>query len=101
LYLEVGIGPDAEVFTKAPTLSAVGAFMDADLHPKSTWNNPASLGPSACALSCPTWPSGASSTPDRQIHDKPIQHGTEQPVPVSAAHRPSFTHAQHGCKGLL
>ncbi len=39
-YLEVGIGPDAEVFTKAPTLSAVGAFMDAGFHPKSTWNNP-------------------------------------------------------------
>jgi fumarylacetoacetate (FAA) hydrolase family protein len=39
-YLEVGIGPDAEVFTKAPTLSAIGAFMDAGLHPKSTWNNP-------------------------------------------------------------
>ncbi|XOC81519.1 fumarylacetoacetate hydrolase family protein [Microvirga sp. M2] len=39
-YLEVGIGPDAEVFTKAPTLSAVGPFMDAGLHPKSTWNNP-------------------------------------------------------------
>lgn len=39
-YLEVGIGPDAEVFTKAPTLSAIGAFMDAGYHPKSTWNNP-------------------------------------------------------------
>ncbi|WP_370439251.1 fumarylacetoacetate hydrolase family protein [Microvirga sp. TS319] len=39
-YLEVGIGPDAEVFTKAPTLSAVGPFMDAGLHPHSTWNNP-------------------------------------------------------------
>lgn len=39
-YLEVGIGPDAEVFTKAPTLSSVGIFMDAGLHPKSTWNNP-------------------------------------------------------------
>src|SRR5207302_10764794 len=39
-YLEVGIGPDAEVFTKAPILSAVGAFMDAGLHPRSTWNNP-------------------------------------------------------------
>ncbi len=39
-YLEVGIGPDAEVFTKAPTLSAVGTFMDAGFHPKSTWNNP-------------------------------------------------------------
>jgi fumarylacetoacetate (FAA) hydrolase family protein len=39
-YLEVGIGPDAEVFTKAPVLSAVGSGMDAGLHPKSTWNNP-------------------------------------------------------------
>jgi len=39
-YLEVGIGPDAEVFTKAPVLSSVGTAMDAGLHPKSTWNNP-------------------------------------------------------------
>jgi fumarylacetoacetate (FAA) hydrolase family protein len=39
-YLEVGIGPDAEVFTKAPVLSSVGTGMDAGLHPKSVWNNP-------------------------------------------------------------
>ena len=39
-YLEVGIGADAEVFTKAPVLSSVGTGMDAGLHPKSTWNNP-------------------------------------------------------------
>jgi fumarylacetoacetate (FAA) hydrolase family protein len=39
-YLEVGIGPDAEIFTKAPSLSAVGTGMEAGLHPKSTWNNP-------------------------------------------------------------
>src|SRR5258707_957317 len=39
-YLEVGIGPDADVFTKAPVLSAVGTCMDAGLHPKSVWNNP-------------------------------------------------------------
>jgi fumarylacetoacetate (FAA) hydrolase family protein len=39
-YLEVGIGPDAEVFTKAPVLSSVGTGWDAGLHPKSTWNNP-------------------------------------------------------------
>ena len=39
-YLEVGIGPDAEVSTKAPVLSSVGTGMDAGLHPKSTWNNP-------------------------------------------------------------
>jgi fumarylacetoacetate (FAA) hydrolase family protein len=39
-YLEVGIGPDAEIFTKAQPMSAVGAGMDAGLHPISTWNNP-------------------------------------------------------------
>jgi fumarylacetoacetate (FAA) hydrolase family protein len=39
-YLEVGIGPDAEIFTKAPPMAAVGTGMDAGLHPKSTWNNP-------------------------------------------------------------
>jgi fumarylacetoacetate (FAA) hydrolase family protein len=39
-YLEVGIGPDAEIFTKAPSMSAVGTGMDAGLHPMSTWNNP-------------------------------------------------------------
>jgi len=39
-YLEVGIGPDAEIFTKAQPMSAVGAGMDAGIHPISTWNNP-------------------------------------------------------------
>jgi fumarylacetoacetate (FAA) hydrolase family protein len=39
-YLEVGIGPDAEVFTKAQPLSAVGFGAEVGLHPKSTWNNP-------------------------------------------------------------
>jgi fumarylacetoacetate (FAA) hydrolase family protein len=39
-YLEVGIGPDAEVFTKAPVLSAVGAGADVGIHPGSVWNNP-------------------------------------------------------------
>jgi fumarylacetoacetate (FAA) hydrolase family protein len=39
-YLEVGIGPDAEIFTKALPMSAVGTGMDAGLHPKSSWNNP-------------------------------------------------------------
>jgi fumarylacetoacetate (FAA) hydrolase family protein len=39
-YLEVGIGPDAEIFTKAPPMSAVGTGMDAGLHPMSHWNNP-------------------------------------------------------------
>ena len=39
-YLEVGIGPDAEVFTKSQVLSAVGWGMDVGIHPISTWNNP-------------------------------------------------------------
>lgn len=39
-YLEVGIGPDAEIFTKASPLSSVGTGADAGLHPSSTWNNP-------------------------------------------------------------
>jgi fumarylacetoacetate (FAA) hydrolase family protein len=39
-YLEVGIGPDAEIFTKAQPMSAVGTGMDAGVHPVSTWNNP-------------------------------------------------------------
>lgn len=39
-YLEVGIGPDAEVFTKAQPLSAVGYGADIGVHPKSSWNNP-------------------------------------------------------------
>lgn len=39
-YLEVGIGPDAEVFTKAPVLSSVGHGADVGIHPSSTWNNP-------------------------------------------------------------
>jgi fumarylacetoacetate (FAA) hydrolase family protein len=39
-YLEVGIGPDAEIFTKAPVLAAVGTGNDVGLHPGSHWNNP-------------------------------------------------------------
>ncbi|KQM82515.1 fumarylacetoacetate hydrolase family protein [Agromyces sp. Leaf222] len=39
-YLEVGIGPDAEVFTKAPVLATVGTSVDVGVHPASQWNNP-------------------------------------------------------------
>jgi fumarylacetoacetate (FAA) hydrolase family protein len=39
-YLEVGIGPDAEIFTKAQPMSAVGCGALIGLHPKSEWNNP-------------------------------------------------------------
>jgi fumarylacetoacetate (FAA) hydrolase family protein len=39
-YLEVGIGPDAEIFTKAQPMAAVGTYMDAGVNPASSWNNP-------------------------------------------------------------
>ncbi|MFE7890508.1 fumarylacetoacetate hydrolase family protein [Streptomyces sp. NPDC057412] len=39
-YLEVGIGPDPEVFTKAPVLSAVGTGADIGVLAASVWNNP-------------------------------------------------------------
>lgn len=39
-YLEVGIGPDAEVFTKSQPMSAVGTGAEIGIHPKSEWNNP-------------------------------------------------------------
>ncbi|MBP1207653.1 fumarylacetoacetate (FAA) hydrolase family protein/NAD(P)-dependent dehydrogenase (short-subunit alcohol dehydrogenase family) [Duganella sp. 1411] len=39
-YMEVGIGPDAEVFSKSQPMSAVGVGADVGLHPDSKWNNP-------------------------------------------------------------
>ena len=39
-YLEVAIGPDAEVFTKAPVLSTLGADAEIGIRSDSTWNNP-------------------------------------------------------------
>ena len=39
-YLEVGIGPDAEIFTKAQPMSAVGSGAWVGIHPGSQWNNP-------------------------------------------------------------
>src|SRR5690606_30001767 len=39
-YLEVGIGPDAEVFTKCQPMASVGFGSDVGLHPISTWHNP-------------------------------------------------------------
>lgn len=39
-YLEVGIGPYAEIFTKAQPLSAVGAGAHIGILAESTWNNP-------------------------------------------------------------
>jgi fumarylacetoacetate (FAA) hydrolase family protein len=39
-YLEVGIGPDAEIFTKSQPMSAVGTGALVGIHPGSQWNNP-------------------------------------------------------------
>jgi fumarylacetoacetate (FAA) hydrolase family protein len=39
-YLEVGIGPDAEVFNKAQPMSAVGTGADIGILERSSWNNP-------------------------------------------------------------
>ncbi|WP_445263703.1 fumarylacetoacetate hydrolase family protein [Ramlibacter sp. PS3R-8] len=39
-YLEVGIGPDAEIFTKSQPMSAVGTGAEIGIHPVSAWNNP-------------------------------------------------------------
>ncbi|WP_092999365.1 fumarylacetoacetate hydrolase family protein [Rhizobium sp. NFR07] len=39
-YLEVGIGPDAEIFTKAQPMSSMGCGANVGIHPKSDWNNP-------------------------------------------------------------
>src|SRR6185369_12781236 len=39
-YLEVGIGPDAEIFTKAPPMAAVGTGAMIGVLASSTWNNP-------------------------------------------------------------
>jgi fumarylacetoacetate (FAA) hydrolase family protein len=39
-YLEVAIGPDAEIFTKAPVLSTVGWGAEIGIRSDSSWNNP-------------------------------------------------------------
>jgi len=39
-YLEVGIGPDAELFTKCPPMAAVGLGARVGVHPASVWSNP-------------------------------------------------------------
>ena len=39
-YLEVGIGPDAEIFTKCPPMATVGVGSKVGVHPNSAWSNP-------------------------------------------------------------
>jgi fumarylacetoacetate (FAA) hydrolase family protein len=48
-YLEVGLGRDAEIFTKAQPMSAVGLGAPVGIHPKSVWNNPEPEVVLACA----------------------------------------------------
>jgi fumarylacetoacetate (FAA) hydrolase family protein len=66
-YLEVGIGPDAEIFTKCPPMAAVGTGADAGLHPISTWNNPE---PEVVLVVASTgWISGAMLGNDVNLRD--------------------------------
>ncbi|MEG3164774.1 fumarylacetoacetate hydrolase family protein [Sphingomonas sp. PB2P19] len=39
-YLEVAIGPDAEIFTKGPAMSSVGWGAEIGVRDDSAWNNP-------------------------------------------------------------
>lgn len=39
-YLEVAIGPDAEIFSKGPVLSSVGVGAEIGVRSDSSWNNP-------------------------------------------------------------
>ncbi|MGH1565456.1 fumarylacetoacetate hydrolase family protein [Mumia sp. DW29H23] len=39
-YLEVGLGPDAEIFTKTSPMASVGTGVEIGVHPRSSWNNP-------------------------------------------------------------
>ncbi|WP_149535577.1 fumarylacetoacetate hydrolase family protein [Siccirubricoccus phaeus] len=39
-YLEVGIGPDAEIFSKCPPMASVGPGAKIGVHPDSQWSNP-------------------------------------------------------------
>jgi len=50
-YLEVGLGRDAEIFTKAQPMSAVGLGDEIGIHPRSLWNNSEPEIVLACAAS--------------------------------------------------
>jgi len=66
-YLEVGIGPDAEIFTKSQVLSAVGIGAHIGIHPISNWNNPEPE--IALAVSSTGKPVGAMLANDVNLRD--------------------------------
>ena len=66
-YLEVGIGPDAEIFTKAQPLSAVGMGAHIGILPTSVWNNPEPE--IAIAVSSSGRPIGATLANDVNLRD--------------------------------
>jgi fumarylacetoacetate (FAA) hydrolase family protein len=66
-YLEVGIGPDPEIFTKAPVLSAVGTGAGIGVLSRSTWNNPEPE--LALAVTSAGQPAGAMLANDVNLRD--------------------------------
>ncbi len=66
-YLEVGIGPDPEIFTKALPMSSVGCGAEIGVHPRSKWNN--TEPEIVLALSSRGEPVGASLGNDMTLRD--------------------------------
>ena len=66
-YLEVAIGPYAEIFTKAPVLASVGLGAEVGVRSDSAWNNPE---PEVVVICDPTGrPVGASLGNDVNLRD--------------------------------
>ena len=78
-YLEVAIGPDAEIFTKSPVLSTVGWGADIGVRSDSTWNNPE---PEVVLLATPD--GKAVGATDRKSTRLNSSHSGESRMPSSA-----------------